>query len=424
MAWKRILAQVIISLLLFFLVMGMASTVDFRDIREQIRNVRAISIGLFCQFMLLPLLGYLVILAFSVPPPVGITLLIVVSSPGGSYSNWWCSLLNADLALSVSMTTFSTILSVAFLPLNLFIYSYAAYGKSDTSSGEDVLESINFASIFISLGIVIGAIGTGVFCSWKFDTPRWHNQMWSTVVLSLSFGTILNVWNCHVTSSRVSYLGGNISGILLIIFSLILSFVGGTSGDDPKTHHVTTRQEGLDYLAICLPCLFGLGISTVLATFVKLKRPERLTTAVECCYQNTGIATSAALSLFSGEELKQAMRVPVVYGIVEAIAIGIYLLVFWKLGWSKAPKDEKCCKVITSTYEVRDKDEDNGENITSTGGDEENVSTARPSPSSARESENQSPKPRGEGSDDEWRDEVEVSAKKSLPESHALEADG
>ena len=114
---------------------------------------------------------------------------------------------------------------------------------------------------------------------------------------------------------RVSYLGGNVSGILLILFSVILSFVGGTSGDDHKVHEVTTRQQGLDYLAICLPCLFGLGIATVLATLVRLKRPERLTTAVECCYQNTGIATSAALSLFSGDELKQAMRVSLIgYG--------------------------------------------------------------------------------------------------------------
>lgn len=40
----------------------------------------------FCQFGLLPLFGYAVVMMFSLPPSVGITLLIVVSSPGGSYS--------------------------------------------------------------------------------------------------------------------------------------------------------------------------------------------------------------------------------------------------------------------------------------------------------------------------------------------------
>ena len=206
------------------------------------------------------------------------------SSPGGSYSNWWCSLLNADLALSVSMTTASTILSVGFLPLNLLIYTYAVYGNDENSSGEAVLESISFGVIFISLGIVIAAIGTGIFCSWKVDTPRWH---------------------------RISYLGGNISGILLILFSTVLSFVGGSSGSDQtaNTTEATTGTDVLHYFAICLPCLFGLIIATGLATLRRLPRPERLTTAVECCYQNTGIATSAVLSLFSGDDLQEAIRV-------------------------------------------------------------------------------------------------------------------
>ena len=270
---------------------------------------------------------------FGLPPTIGITLIIVVSSPGGSYSNWWCSLLNADLALSVSMTTASTILSIGFLPLNMFVYTYAAYGQEETYDGESVVESISFSVIFISLGIVIAAIFTGIFCSWKFDTPRWH---------------------------RIAYLGGNISGILLILFSTILSFVGGGSSSDQSENQqtTTTGEDVLNYFAISLPCLFGLLVSTLLATFlVKLSKPERLTTAVECCYQNTGIATSAALGLFSGDDLQEALKVPVVYGFVEIFFIGIYLLIFWKLGWSKAPKNEKCCTVITKSYELHEDDE-------------------------------------------------------------------
>lgn len=90
----------------------------------------------------------------------------------------------------------------------------------------------------------------------------------------------------------------------------------------------------------------------MLSTLLGLPKPERLTTAVECCYQNTGIATSAALSLFSGDELALAMRVPTIYGFTEAIGIGVYLLIMWKLGWTKAPKDEKICTVIVKSYEI------------------------------------------------------------------------
>jgi predicted Na+-dependent transporter len=199
MGSNNIGAQVAINVFLFLLVMGMSSTVDIRIMRKQLRNCKAISIGLFCQFVLLPFLGYLITIAFNLPVPVGVTLIIVVSSPGGSYSNWWCSIFNADLGLSVSMTTASTFLSIGFLPLNLFIYTYAAYNGSPELGGQSVIKSINFGVIFISIAVVIGAIATGIFCSYKFDTPRWH---------------------------RIAYLGGNISGIALIIFSTVLSLMG------------------------------------------------------------------------------------------------------------------------------------------------------------------------------------------------------
>lgn len=48
----------------------------------------------------------------------------------GSYSNLWCSLFNADLALSVAMTTASTVVSALMLPLNLLFYLSLIYNES------------------------------------------------------------------------------------------------------------------------------------------------------------------------------------------------------------------------------------------------------------------------------------------------------
>jgi len=57
--------------------------------RQQITNVKAISTGIVCQFLLLPFLGFLVVKILDLPEALGLTLLVVTSSPGGSYSNWW-----------------------------------------------------------------------------------------------------------------------------------------------------------------------------------------------------------------------------------------------------------------------------------------------------------------------------------------------
>lgn len=88
--------------LLFVLVFGMSATVDVDRMRQQVNNGKAIVTGILLQFLLLPFLGFIVVRFLDLPEPLGLTLLVVTSSPGGSYSNWFCSVFNADLALSVT----------------------------------------------------------------------------------------------------------------------------------------------------------------------------------------------------------------------------------------------------------------------------------------------------------------------------------
>ena len=76
------------NVLLFGLVFGMSATVDIDCIKHQVRNKNAILLGIFCQFILLPFLGFVVVNLLDLEAPLGITLLVVTSSPGGSYSNW------------------------------------------------------------------------------------------------------------------------------------------------------------------------------------------------------------------------------------------------------------------------------------------------------------------------------------------------
>ena len=76
------------SLLLFSLVFGMSATVDIKALVAQMKNKRAILTGCFLQFGILPLLGFAVVKILNMNENMGITLLVVTSSPGGSYSNW------------------------------------------------------------------------------------------------------------------------------------------------------------------------------------------------------------------------------------------------------------------------------------------------------------------------------------------------
>ena len=50
----------------------------------------------------------------------------------------------------------------------------------------------------------------------------------------------------------------------------------------------------------------------------------------------------------------QALCVPLFFGVMEAVLIGIYCVICWKLGWTKAPKDVSFCTMISTMYEDDD----------------------------------------------------------------------
>ena len=152
---------------------------------------------------------------------------------------------NADLALSVTMTAIGTLVSSIMLPANLMLYVNAAFRgeNGETAEGEEsVIDSIDWVSLFTSLAIVIAAIGLGLFASYKVSNQKF------------------NVW-----SNRL----GSISGLLLVLFSMLLSSFSGDEDAKVWSQHWTF------YLGVSLPCLAGLVISTFLSTHLaRLKKPE------------------------------------------------------------------------------------------------------------------------------------------------------
>lgn len=321
--------EIVSYLLLFSLVFGMSATVNLKNLQKQIRNKAALLTGVALQFGVLPFLGFSVVKALNLSAPMGITLLVLTSSPGGSYSNWWCSMFNADLALSVTMTAISTVLSVAMLPLNLAIYSTLTY------SG-DIVRSLDWISLFTSLFVVIGAIFLGLICSTKIRSKKF-NKMANKL--------------------------GNVAGVAVVLFSI---FISTRNGDE--TESTLWVQPWEFYFGVALPCVVGLCIANFLSTFFKLEKPERVTVSVECCYQNVGIAASVALTMFDGDDLNQAIGVPLYYGGVEGLVLGLYCIIAWKLGWTKAPKDESFCVIVGKSYEIED-DNDAGINDEDSNGD-------------------------------------------------------
>ena len=225
---------------------------------------------------------------------------------------------NAELALSVTMTTLSTLLSVILLPTNLILYTRWTYSPA-------VVKSLDWSALIISLVTVISGISGGLLASY-IASRRGRTALFRT------------------RANRI----GNVAGILLIILSFTVS----------STDHDTSLwdRDLRFYIGCALPAVLGVCIATYLAKKAQLEPPERVAVAVEACYQNTGIATSVALALYKGGSLAEAIGVPLYYGIVEATLLAIYCLICWKMGWTKAPSNENICVVLYHSYEVDDEE--------------------------------------------------------------------
>lgn len=80
------------------------------------KRPRAVFVGLFGQLIMLPLIAYAVASIFSLPPIFFIGVMLIACCPGGSSSNIFSMLAKGDVALSVSLTALSSVITLATVP--------------------------------------------------------------------------------------------------------------------------------------------------------------------------------------------------------------------------------------------------------------------------------------------------------------------
>ncbi|MFN6944783.1 MAG: bile acid:sodium symporter family protein [Cytophagaceae bacterium] len=99
------------------IMLGMGITLRPSDFTNVFKTPFPVFIGLLLQYTLMPLLGFILASTFALPPFLAAGLILVSCCPGGTASNVICYLARANVALSVTMTAFSTILAIVFTPL-------------------------------------------------------------------------------------------------------------------------------------------------------------------------------------------------------------------------------------------------------------------------------------------------------------------
>ncbi|CAK9870587.1 unnamed protein product [Sphagnum jensenii] len=105
------------TLFLGFLMLSMGLTLTFEDFRRCMRNPWTVGVGFLAQYLIKPLLGFLIALSMKLSAPLATGLILVSCCPGGQASNVATYISKGNVALSVLMTTASTIGAIFMTPL-------------------------------------------------------------------------------------------------------------------------------------------------------------------------------------------------------------------------------------------------------------------------------------------------------------------
>lgn len=138
-----------VNTLLGIVMFGMGLTLKPNDFKVVFSRPKDVIIGCVAQFTIMPLLAFLLCKVFSLPTELAVGVILVGTCPGGTSSNVMTYMSKGDVALSVGMTSVSTILAPFLTPLLTQLYAGATV-------------DVDVVSMFLSIvKVVIIPIGLG-----------------------------------------------------------------------------------------------------------------------------------------------------------------------------------------------------------------------------------------------------------------------
>ncbi len=164
-----------LNIALAFIMFGIALEIKLDHFRKLIANPISAVIGFISQFLALPIITFLLAIAFRnyLTPTMALGMILVAACPGGNISNFISSLAKGNVALSVSLTAIATVGAVFLTPLNFalwggwFIEFNAQHDAASLVRPLEIDVYQMFQTVFIILGL---PLIVGIFVNHKFPS--------------------------------------------------------------------------------------------------------------------------------------------------------------------------------------------------------------------------------------------------------------
>jgi len=274
--------QALLVGLVFVIMFGLGAGLTPRDFRMAVRRPSGLIIGFLTQFGIMPLLAYglIVLFLFQLEPeyalPVAIGALLMGCVPAGTTSNIFTYFSKGNLALSIMMTTNSTLWAILMTPLLL-----ALYGSLIFTDNSDL--QIPIINIVVTL---------------------------ATLLIPVVAGMILRRYSANI--GAVMELLGGFFGLFFIVF-LMATWV-------PRNWALLTSTPWQTYVVAIGLGLFGITIAYFLARAIRVHPMNARTIGLETGIQNGPLAIAIVLLTFNGNpDIGLILIVPALYSLFIVI---------------------------------------------------------------------------------------------------------
>ena len=105
---------------LALLMLGLGASLTLEDFLRVLKNPKDFFIGFVCQLIILPLVAYSLIIVLKVPIELALGVMLIAAAPGGVTSNVLTKFADGDVALSISLTAFMSLISIISVPFIIF----------------------------------------------------------------------------------------------------------------------------------------------------------------------------------------------------------------------------------------------------------------------------------------------------------------
>lgn len=259
-----------ITYFLMIIMFGMGLTLTIPDFKEVVRRPIPVLIGVVAQFVIMPLGAVLVAKLLRLNPALAVGLLMLGSVPGGTSSNVIAFLAKGDVALSVAMTSVSTLIAPFMTPVLMLLLA-----------GESV--DVDAAGMAKSLAqtVLIPVIG-GIVLRYFLDA--WMEKI-SPVLPWIS-----------------------ILGIGGVVFPTVA-----------KNKDALLQVGAVVFLAVLLHNVLGYVLGYYAAKLTGQPESYRRTVAIEVGTQSAGLSSGMAGKFFSPEAALPGAVAAVLHNITGAI---------------------------------------------------------------------------------------------------------